>query len=121
MEQPTYEFTEAQNQTLKILASRMKSVGIFFIAVGAVHGVSGVLGLAEGGTAFILIIYAAVFILIGIWTRNAGSSFSLIVQTAGSDIPHLMEALESLRKLYTVAFWLMIVGLSLAVIAIFVG
>ncbi|MFQ5798134.1 MAG: hypothetical protein ACE5H0_05490 [Bacteroidota bacterium] len=118
MEQPTYEFTEAHNQTLQILGSRMKWVGILFIVIGAVYGLVGVLGLAEGAPAFVFMLYAVIFILIGIWTRTAGSSFSLIVETAGSDIPHLMDALESLRKLYNLAFWLMIVGLGLALIAI---
>ncbi len=121
MEQPTYEFTEAQNQTLQILGSRMKWVGILFIVIGAVSGLRGVLGLAEGGTALVLILYAAIYILIGIWTRNAGNSFSLVVETAGSDIPHLMDALESLRKFYNLAFWLMIVGLGLALLAMLLG
>ena len=121
MEQPTYEFTQAQNQTLQILGSRMKWVGILIIVIGAVSGLRGILGLAEGSAALVVIISAVIYILIGIWTRNAGSSFSLIVETAGSDIPHLMDALESLRKLYNLAFWLMIVGLGLALIAMLLG
>ena len=118
MEQSAYEFTEAQNGTIRVVADRMKWVGMFLIAVGGLYGILGVLGLAEGLGAFGLIIYAVIFILIGIWTRSAGGSFSLIVETAGSDIPHLMDAVESLRKLYTLQFWLMIVGLVIAVLAI---
>ncbi|MEE9186621.1 MAG: hypothetical protein V3U10_01150, partial [Bacteroidota bacterium] len=98
MKQSAYEFTEVQNQTIQVLAGRMKWVGTFLIAVGGLYGIMGVLGLAEGAEAFALIIYATIFILIGFWTRKAGGSFSLIVETAGSDIPHLMDAVESLRK-----------------------
>ncbi len=118
MEEPTYEFTEAQNGTIRVVADRMKWVGMFLIAVGGLYGIRGVLGLAEGAGAFGLIISAVILILTGIWTRNAGGFFSLIVDTAGSDIPHLMDAVESLRKLYTLQFWLMIVGLVITVLAI---
>jgi hypothetical protein len=57
-------------------------------------------------------------LLIGIWTLNAGKSFRLVVETKGHDIPHLMSALNSLRKLYTLMFWILIIGLAFMVIAI---
>jgi hypothetical protein len=57
-------------------------------------------------------------LLIGIWTLNAGKSFRLVVDTKGHDIPHLMNALNSLRKLYTLMFWILIIGLVFIVIAI---
>ena len=124
MEQPNYEFTDSQNRTISLLGSRMKWVGIFFIAMGLTFGLVGVVGLVESEGALDLILkpiifmmIAAIFFLSGIWTVNAAKSFSLIVQTAGSDILNLMNGLEVLLKLYYMQFWLVIDSLVVLVIA----
>ena len=124
MEQPNYEFTDSQNQTINLLGSRMKWVGIFFIAMGAAFGLVGVVGLVESEGALDLILkpmisimIAAIFILSGIWTENAAKSFRLVVKTKGSDILNVMNALESLLKLYYMQFWLIIDSLMVLVIA----
>lgn len=124
MESPNYEFTDFQNQTINLLGSRMKWVGIFFIAIGAAFGLVGVVGLVESAGALDLMIkpimslmIAAIFFLSGIWTENAAKSFALIVQTSGSDILNLMNALGALMKLYSMQFWLVIGSLVAVVIA----
>jgi uncharacterized membrane protein len=60
-------------------------------------------------------------LLIGIWNINAANSFGFVVTTAGNDIQHLMNALVSLRKLYTLMFWVLVLALTLVVIGIAAG
>src|SRR5262245_60017069 len=43
---------------------------------------------------------ALLYLLIGVWTRHAGKSFRLIVDTRGNDISLLMSALSALNKMY---------------------
>jgi len=124
MELPNYEFTDPQNQTVSQLASRMKWVGVFFVALGLAFGLLGVAGLVatEGAVdlivkPMILVMVAVIFFLSGIWTVNAARSFTLIVQTTGSDILNLMNALGTLRKLYYMQFWLIIISLVALLIA----
>jgi len=124
MESPNYEFTDSQNQTVSQLASRMKWVGVFFVALGLAFGLLGVAGLVatEGAVdlivkPIILVMVAVIFFLSGIWTVNAARLFTLIVQTTGSDILNLMNALGTLRKLYYMQFWLIIISLVALLIA----
>jgi hypothetical protein len=62
------------------------------------------------------------YLLLGVWTRSAGGSFKKIVRTTGSDISHLMEALSSLNKLYSLLYALILIGLMflLAAIGLFI-
>jgi hypothetical protein len=124
MESPNYEFTDSQNQTVSQLASRMKWVGVFFVALGLAFGLLGVAGLVatEGAVdlivkPMILVMVAVIFFLSGIWTVNAARLFTLIVQTTGSDILNLMNALGTLRKLYYMQFRLIIISLVALLIA----
>ncbi len=41
------------------------------------------------------------FLALGVWTRKASRSFQAITKTRGRDIDHLMEALDHLRKHYS--------------------
>jgi hypothetical protein len=58
------------------------------------------------------------YLLIGVWTRSAAGSFKKIVETQGGDIHHLMEALTSLNKMYTLIYTLILLGLLLIVATI---
>ncbi len=120
--QTMYEFSPAQNETIRVLASRMKFVGIFYIVIAVLFGVCGLLALfflPPVGLVYCLV--TVLYLLIGIWTNNASSSFKMIVETKGSDITHLMSALESLRKLYNLQFWLLIVSIVVFVLAIVIA
>ncbi len=117
-----YEFGHAQNETFRNLGSRMKVVGIIYMVTGGFLGLIGVISLfVMPAFGVLYMLFATVQLLIGIWTNNAASSFRLIVDTKGSDISHLMSALESLRKLYNLQFWLLIVSLTLMVLAFIIG
>lgn len=122
MQQPVeYEFTAEQSETIKTLASRMRWVGIFLIAIGVVAGVAGLMSLGEGGIAVVSIIQAVIYALIGIWTMRAAASFALIPETRGSDVTSLMNGLDTLKTLYSFQFWLIIAGLVVLVLSLLAG
>jgi len=100
----------------------MKFVGIFYILASCVVGLAGLVALFF--SPLIGVLYLVLLIpqlLIGVWTINAAQSFKLVVSTRGRDIPHLMGALTSLRKLYTLMFWLLIATVVLVLLAIAAG
>jgi hypothetical protein len=114
-----YEFTPLQNENIRRLSSKMKFVGIFYIVAAVLFGTLGVAALFVMPLAGIIYIIAMIpELLIGIWTTKAASSFRMIVDTKGHDIPHLMNAVVSLRKLYTLQYWLLIIALMLIVVSI---
>ena len=123
MEAPKYEFSEAENQTITTLASRMKWVGFFLLVIGGAIGVASGAFLVKSALesslelgALIFLLFALIFLLVGIWTSSAAKSFSLIAKTSGSDVGNLMKALTSLLKLYYLQFWLIIDSLIVAAI-----
>ncbi|MCI0461452.1 MAG: hypothetical protein L0Z62_31260 [Gemmataceae bacterium] len=67
-------------------------------------------GIAIGsGVNFLL------YLLIGMWTRQAARSFQQIVATRGNDITLLMSALSALNKMYTLVYTLILIGLLVLV------
>jgi len=136
MDQAGYEFTAEQNETIRKLAGRMKFVGVYSIVVGILVVLFSILALvgalylmtqlpSEAGPGLkvqlivgVLMYFAvaAIQLLTGIWTSAAATQFKLIVTTVGQDIGHLMTALGSLRKLYSLQVTLLIVGLILVAI-----
>ncbi len=68
------------------------------------------------------------YLLMGVWTRAAAGSFRKIVDTRGSDIHHLMVGMESLHKMYSLLYTLLvvillagIVGIGLSLLRYFMG
>ncbi len=119
-----YEFDNSQNQVIEQLAHKMRFCGIFLIIVGVIIALPGVLTLSgilimpgialPGLTLLIAAMYflnALFYIVVGMWTVKAASSFKLIVDTTGNDISHLMNALGELKKLYTLQYTLLIIGI----------
>jgi len=105
MESKEYEFSDGQNVVIRELAQKMQFVSYLLIAVGVLQILTILLGNVAG------LIQGIIGISIGIWTNKAAGAFKQIVQTRGNDISNLMSALRELRKLYTLQYWLWIVGL----------
>ena len=117
-----YEFTPVQDDVIRSLAGKMKFVGIFHILAACIIGLSGLIALFYA--PLIAVVYLVLLmpqLLVGIWTIIAAQSFKLVVSTRGRDIPHLMSALTSLRKLYTLMFWLLIAAFALILLAVAAG
>jgi hypothetical protein len=106
-----FEFTTAQNQTIQVLSNRMKWVGGFQTVSGIVLGIAAITAFARGREGVALIFTAVLLVAIGLYTYIASRGFSKIVETVGADITHLMEAVTSLKSLYNIQFWLIIVYL----------
>src|SRR5438045_3297930 len=109
--QPEYEFNTEQNRLIGELASKMRLVGQFFLVLGVLAALLGLAQLREGGVGTIVsgILYA----LLGNWTIRAAAAFRVIVDTEGSDIRLLMDALVNLRKIYSLMYWLIMIAITI--------
>jgi hypothetical protein len=105
-----YEFTGDENKLLAKLASRMHFVGLFGLGTGVLVIAAAVVR----DHHFAAILSGAFYALIGIWTQRASVSFRRVVETQGHDIRHLLHALEDLRKLYTLQYWICLLALLVA-------
>jgi hypothetical protein len=121
-----FEFSAAHNPKFARLAAIMSIVGIIEVIIttlGAGGWLLLVLGLpAIGSVLFLYLVPIAVPAAIGVWTLRAGQRFRLIATTKGSDVGHLMAAIDELTKLYvlqlvlflvSIGFFLFLVGVQL--------
>jgi hypothetical protein len=142
----SHEFTGEQNELIGRLANKMSVVGLVSVIFGVLYLISAVLLLAFvfqdrlppdvvskipddvrskvpstnylWGILIQTALAGVIFLCIGIWTRSAASSFREIVTTTGRDIGHLMSALTSLHKMYSLLYTLIIVMLLAVLVAI---
>lgn len=103
-----YEFTSQQNAVIGGLARDMLWLGAPLQLLGVLYAIAFGRALVHAfyeahlslETAFIGFAMAF-FLAVGTWTSQAASSFKEIVTTQGQDVVHLMDALGSLQKLYS--------------------
>jgi hypothetical protein len=115
-----YEFKPGENKIIGQLAFKMHFVGLFLLAIGLIIIAIGVAVVFHVGP----IISGTLACVVGLWTQRASMSFKNVVQTEGHDISHLMDALDDLRKLYTLQYWLLVLGVLLALtglLAVYLG
>jgi hypothetical protein len=120
-----YEFTSEQNKTINELAGAMSVVGTFAFVLGIVYLIAfvGVLiqviqGKGDVGVTIVAAVSALIYLAVGSWTRNAAFEFRRIVETTNRDIYHLMNALESLTKLYSLLRLLIMAGLAILALGV---
>lgn len=106
-----YEFTPDQNALIARLASKMLFVGLFALGLGIAAIVVGAVRRDVS-----IIFSGSLYAVIGLWTERSGRSFRFIALTKGQDIRHLMHALEDLRRLYTLQFWICFLALVATVV-----
>jgi hypothetical protein len=117
-----YEFDGHENSIVSDLSKKMSFVG-------AVTVILGLLGVGFGLVSFFLsalgpgvgvgyVVQGVLNVLIGMWSRSAATSFQRIVDTQGSDIPNLLQALGELRRIYTLQRTVYIVAIVLLALAI---
>jgi hypothetical protein len=120
-----YEFKPQENKIIGELAGKMHFVGLFLLAIGLLVIAIGVVPMDHRVVFHVgPIISGALTALVGLWTQRASVSLKSVVYTEGNDISHLISALEDLRKLYSLQFWLLILALVLACLglwAVFAG
>jgi hypothetical protein len=69
------------------------------------------------GIAISALVNFLIYLCVGMWTQSAASSFQKIVDTKGNDISHLMDALSSLNKMYTLIWTLIVIGLVVLIVS----
>lgn len=109
-----FEFNNEQNKLIGDLSLKMRFVGTFLAVIGVLVCVRTLLVFQPGMAA--AFVQGIVFILVGVWSRQAGTSFQVLVDTTGDDIHHLMNALASLKKCYTLQFWLLMISVIALVV-----
>ncbi|WP_019501575.1 hypothetical protein [Pseudanabaena sp. PCC 6802] len=123
MNTQNYEFNDSENSIFADVATKMRAVGFISMFFGSVGAVLSLFLLSQAKEprathqAILGIIQGGYFLLIGTWTSNAGSSFKQIVDSRGKDISNLMDAMRSLRKLYTLQYWLLALAMVVVVFA----
>src|SRR5262249_48604292 len=70
------------------------------------------------GIAIFSAVNFLIYLLVGVWTREAAGSFRKIVDTQGHDMSHLMSALSALNRMYTLISTLIVLGLLLFLAAV---
>ena len=111
-----YEFTPAQEAVIGDLAGKMQFVGLCMCALAVLWVTQVVIVLVSRwneprpfdvyGT-----LNALIYGLIGFWTLTASGAFAQVVRTVGWDVSHVMDALRSLRKMYSLLNYLLIAAI----------
>jgi hypothetical protein len=109
-----YEFSQAENAVIARTARWTRVWGWLWLFCGALLAIIGALNLPGG---VVTIIFGAVYLLIGWLFKGAGDSLRAVVDTTGSDIRHLMTALQKLGSVFKTTMILTLVGLGLAILA----
>jgi hypothetical protein len=125
-----YEFDDKQNKVIADLANSMRWVAAPLLVLGLLYIVASAFCVIQAfrhPATIVSVIYvgliALLFLALGRWTGDAAKSFLEVVSTRGRDISHLMDALENLRKKYSllsvfVKIYVVLIILSLIAAAI---
>lgn len=113
-----YEFTPSQNEVLGSTARWVGYWAWFAIIAGALTALAGVFTLPAG--VFNLVI-GVVYVLVGLSFKGAAGSLRSVVATSGSDVAHLMSAMDNLRKAFKIMVLLLAIGLAAALVLALVG
>ncbi len=114
---PQYEFTPAQDQLIADLARKMRFVGFFSLLIGSLGVAWMIVAWVKG--LFLVDISTLILLFLGFWTLGAARAFQDVADTQGRDISHIMQALGEMRGMYSLLYWLLIIGIFLAVLLLF--
>ena len=103
----SYEFTESQNEVILATGSRAKLWGTLVLVLGVlmIPGMIWALSRASGLGLLAAAAYAYLLVncsIIGICFLQAGRSLTVVAETEGSDITHLMSSMSSLGRAFSV-------------------
>ncbi|MBW2526548.1 MAG: hypothetical protein JRI23_20370 [Deltaproteobacteria bacterium] len=121
-----YEFNEAENAVIGKTATRAMLWGGVALAGGAlmllfVIGLSIFLVVQTKSAAPLVMVVAAlppvlIYLAIGWFYLGAGRSLKEVVATAGSDVPHLMNALSRMSTAFKIEVIVVIIAVVLVII-----
>lgn len=132
-----HEFTDEHNRTFSGLSDSMRAFANLMKILGAVFGLLTVVvliyaliargkpadGATEGpvlispwGVAVMLAPFALLFLTFGFWAGGSAAAFRKIAETKNEDVWNLMNALNSLGKMFALLRFLVIAALILLVV-----
>lgn len=134
-----HEFTEEHNRNFSSLSDSMRAFANLMKILGAVFGVLMVIavivalftkqatalpeGVKDGpmhtgpwGYVLMLAPFALLFLTFGFWAGGSAASFRKIAETRNEDVWNLMNALNSLGKMFALLRFLVIAALILLVV-----
>lgn len=92
-----YEFTEYENVVISKLGGRLQTYSTLMLVIAAAQIAGGVAALKHTPVSlFANVIVAAFLAVFAAITRGAARELKLVVNTAGSDVSHLITALGKL-------------------------
>ena len=96
-----YEFTDEENVVFKGLSFRMNIVGVLMVLVGVALFLLGMIRYPLSLEMLLLVANGLILVGMGYLTFRSSKRFKKIVDTEGHDILYLMEAMNDLKRLYT--------------------
>lgn len=103
-----YEFNDNENKIIRNLAGSMGVVslpllflGLSYMVVLALNWEALTKDKSMLGTTLAMGVAMLSFLSIAAWTRRSSLAFRKITTTSGDDVSHLMDALNNLRKMYS--------------------
>jgi hypothetical protein len=123
-----YEFDGRQTKIISELASAMRWVSAPLLLLGILYVIATVVCVVHAfrnpATSFAAVyvgLISLLFLLLGRWTKDAATCFQHVVWTTGHDIEHLMNALDNLRKKYSLLSTFVKVYVAISLVAVIVG
>ena len=128
-QQDAYEFTSRENETIgKAATWALALAGASWVMV-AVHLVFAFMGTDLTDLSFSLLIFdlgagfvsASCYLAAGILFAIVGSALRRVVHTEGSDLQHMLKALNTLHRVFVVRIMLVFVTVMAVVAVIAIG
>ena len=117
-----YEFTPAQNKVIRSTGSRVRIWGVFSLIGGGLTVLGAVALFFTGEAAGVVVgiiwgVLALIPIFIGLNFFRAGRALGAVVGTEGSDIDHLMGAIQNLGTAFLIQVVAAVLWVSLGILA----
>ena len=127
MDQREYEFTSRDNQLLDEVSGRMRLFAYLLVAsvilTVILTGYSLIsMGITAGGLAGgmgMMLISAGISLVIAFLTLSASGAIAAAARNPGNEVSPMMNALNSLKKLFGFQYWLIITMILLMILAFF--
>ena len=128
MNRPGHEFDAEQNQVLSDVSKRMRLFAGLMIATSILSLGATVFQLVRMGVRGSTLIGGTVatgvgtviYVVVAYYTISAASSLESITTSEGADESRLLDALRSLKTLFGIQYWLIVLSL-LAIILMMIG
>jgi len=128
-QQDAYEFTSRENETIGKAATWALALAGASLVMVAVHLVFAFMGTDLTDLSFSLLIFdlgaglvsASCYLAAGILFAVVGSALRRVVHTEGSDLQHMLKALNTLHRVFVVRIMLVFVTVMAVVAVIAIG